>query len=225
VPDDRSLKARVPLSVPFEVGLKAYRELVTRRNGSSITRRAMGYFARDIKVTSETKDLVEENQAFCWNPSISGTKTEDGFIAAKNGPLMITKPIIYPSIEYKKSGSISRSRDYLYWIEMSELSVLQRLFSPFGEGKGEGQAGDGKMSPIGFAIAGSGMVAGVHATALKEIAEARLLGVWSRTLKKTRSFAAQHGIQGYQDYEDLLREPEVKVVILCLPSGTTQITG
>ena len=41
----------------------------------------MGYGARDIRVTQETKDVIEENQAFCWNPSISGTKTEDGFIA------------------------------------------------------------------------------------------------------------------------------------------------
>jgi len=75
------------------------------------------------------------------------------------------------------------------------------------------------MSPIGVAIAGSGMVAGVHTSALKEIPEVRLLGVWSRTPEKTGSFAAQHRIQGYQDYEELLKDPGVKVVILCLPSG------
>jgi Xaa-Pro dipeptidase len=64
----------------------------------------MGYGARDIRVTLGTKDIIEENQAFCWNPSISGTKTEDGFIATKKGPIMITKPVIYPRIEYKRNG-------------------------------------------------------------------------------------------------------------------------
>ena len=98
-------KPGVPLSVPFETGLKAYRELGYEKEWQLHHQGgAMGYTARDIKVTSETKDLVEENQAFCWNPSISGTKTEDGFIATKNGPLMITRPVIYPSIEYKKDG-------------------------------------------------------------------------------------------------------------------------
>ncbi len=64
----------------------------------------MGYYARDLRVTRETKDIVEENQAFCWNPSIGGTKTEDGFIATTNGPVMITRPIVYPGIEYRKQG-------------------------------------------------------------------------------------------------------------------------
>ena len=94
----------VPASVPFEAGLEAYRELgyadewkLHHQGG------AMGYYARDIKVTSETMDLVEENQAYCWNPSITGTKTEDGFIVTSAGPVMITRPVIFPVIEYKRN--------------------------------------------------------------------------------------------------------------------------
>lgn len=75
------------------------------------------------------------------------------------------------------------------------------------------------MKPLGFAIAGSGMVAGVHACALQEIPEANLLGVWSRTPAKTQQFAHQYHIHGYPDYEDLLRNPDIQVVVLCLPSG------
>ena len=98
-------KPGVSASVPFDVGLRAYKELgyedewqLHHQGG------AMGYYGRDIKVTQETRDVVEENQAWCWNPSITGTKTEDGFIATKNGPIMITGPVIYPRIEYKKNG-------------------------------------------------------------------------------------------------------------------------
>jgi hypothetical protein len=92
--------------VPFDVGLRAYKELgyenewqLHHQGG------AMGYYGRDIKVTRETRDVVQENHAWCWNPSITGTKTEDGFIATKDGPIMITGPVIYPKIQYKKNGA------------------------------------------------------------------------------------------------------------------------
>lgn len=75
------------------------------------------------------------------------------------------------------------------------------------------------MKTLGFAIAGSGMVAGVHATALQEIPEANLIGVWSHTPAKTQKFADQYQIHNYQSYEQLLRNPDIQVVILCLPSG------
>jgi UDP-N-acetyl-2-amino-2-deoxyglucuronate dehydrogenase len=75
------------------------------------------------------------------------------------------------------------------------------------------------MRPLGFAIAGSGMVAGVHATALQEMPEARLMGVWSHTPEKTRTFADQYRIRGYESYKDLAKDPDVQGVIICLPSG------
>jgi hypothetical protein len=57
----------------------------------------MGYYARDIKATAATSHIILENQALCWNPSISGTKTEDGFIATGTGPRYITSPVLFPA--------------------------------------------------------------------------------------------------------------------------------
>lgn len=94
-----------PAVVPFQAGLAAYAELgykdewLLHHQGG-----AMGYYARDIKVTPATTDIVRNNQAYCWNPSISGTKTEDGFIATPTGPLFITKPVIYPQLTYEING-------------------------------------------------------------------------------------------------------------------------
>ncbi len=95
----------VPLNHPFKTGLAAYGEFgypdewrLHHQGG------AMGYYARDIKVTGETEDTARENQAFCWNPSITGTKTEDGFIAAAAGPLLITAPVAYPAVNCAVDG-------------------------------------------------------------------------------------------------------------------------
>lgn len=65
---------------------------------------AMGYYARDIRVTPTCEEIVRRNQAFCWNPTISGTKSEDGFIVTDSGPVMITKPFVFPKIEVEING-------------------------------------------------------------------------------------------------------------------------
>ncbi len=76
------------------------------------------------------------------------------------------------------------------------------------------------MTPIGFAIVGcGGMIGGVHAAAVKDIHGARLVGGWSRSAEKGRRFAEQHQVQAYQSYDELLGDPEVQAVSVCLPSG------
>jgi predicted dehydrogenase len=75
------------------------------------------------------------------------------------------------------------------------------------------------MKPLGIAIAGSGMVAGVHASAIQEIQEAKLIGVWSYFAEEIQTFSDQYHTQGYQTYEALLKDPAIQAVIVCLPSG------
>lgn len=75
------------------------------------------------------------------------------------------------------------------------------------------------MPPVGIAMAGSGMIAGTHLAALKEIPQARIVGAWSRSPENTRRLAQQHQIRGYASYDELLADPGVHAVIICLPSG------
>jgi Xaa-Pro aminopeptidase len=47
---------------------------------------ATGYTGRDYRATPETTETVQPFQAFAWNPSIAGTKSEDTILATPDGP-------------------------------------------------------------------------------------------------------------------------------------------
>jgi Xaa-Pro aminopeptidase len=49
-----------------------------------------GYAGRDYRATPETDALVQPHQAFAWNPTIAGTKSEDTLIATADGPAILT---------------------------------------------------------------------------------------------------------------------------------------
>jgi Xaa-Pro aminopeptidase len=86
-------------------GIEAYREKgypdewQLHHQGGSI-----GYVPRDYRVSFNTPDLIQEHQGFAWNPSLTGTKSEDTILAAKKGPEMITHPILYPTISLTVAG-------------------------------------------------------------------------------------------------------------------------
>jgi Xaa-Pro dipeptidase len=65
---------------------------------------ATGYLGRDYRVNFRTPDIVQENQAFCWNPSIAGTKSEDTMLATSKGPVLLSKPVQYPTVDMEVEG-------------------------------------------------------------------------------------------------------------------------
>jgi hypothetical protein len=52
----------------------------------------------------DSEEQVLENQCFCWNPSISGTKSEDAIITQKRGHLFITRPMVFPTVKIELEG-------------------------------------------------------------------------------------------------------------------------
>jgi Xaa-Pro aminopeptidase len=66
---------------------------------------SIGYTGRDYRTHFNTPDIIQENQAFTWNPSLTGTKSEDTILATSKGPEMITHPIIYPTLNMKVAGT------------------------------------------------------------------------------------------------------------------------
>jgi Xaa-Pro dipeptidase len=86
-------------------GIEAYREKgypeewKLHHQGGSI-----GYTGRDYRTTFETPDVIRENQAFTWNPSITGTKSEDTILATREGLAMITRPILFPTLSLQVDG-------------------------------------------------------------------------------------------------------------------------
>ena len=78
----------------------------------------------------------------------------------------------------------------------------------------------GKHPPLGFALVGTGMIAGYHAQAIAQTPGARLVGVVSRSPEKGRAFAAQHNIPVITaTVEEMVARSDVQVINITTPSG------
>ncbi|OGP78496.1 MAG: peptidase M24 [Deltaproteobacteria bacterium RBG_16_49_23] len=98
-------KPGIPAKDILQKGINAYHqkgypeEWKLHHQGGSI-----GYTGRDYRTNLKTLDPVQENQAFTWNPSLTGTKSEDTILATSRGPEMITHPILYPTLSLSIEG-------------------------------------------------------------------------------------------------------------------------
>ncbi len=65
---------------------------------------AAGYRTRDWVAHPQSADTVHEDQAFAWNPSITGTKVEETIIVTENGIETITTSPDFPAISTTIGG-------------------------------------------------------------------------------------------------------------------------
>jgi predicted dehydrogenase len=68
-----------------------------------------------------------------------------------------------------------------------------------------------------IAIAGCGKVAHLHAKAIQNIPNARLVGVWSRTPGTAKEFAATYKTSSFSDISGMVREKNIDLVLICTP--------
>lgn len=98
-----------PASEAFLAGLKAYtekgypEEYQLHHQGGAI-----GYIGRDYKATAQCTEIIRENQAFTWNPSITGMKSEDTMLATNKGPIVLSEPVLFPVVTMEKDGYVFR---------------------------------------------------------------------------------------------------------------------
>jgi len=64
-----------------------------------------GYAGREFRATPESKETVLANQAFAWNPSIAGTKSEDTIIATDGGPEILSLSGGFPTLNIEAPGA------------------------------------------------------------------------------------------------------------------------
>jgi 1,5-anhydro-D-fructose reductase (1,5-anhydro-D-mannitol-forming) len=75
------------------------------------------------------------------------------------------------------------------------------------------------MEPVGWGMVGVGGVAGLVGPVFATTDDARLVGVTSRDPAKTQGFAtAQGAARTYDQFEDLLDDPQIEVVYLGTPN-------
>lgn len=64
----------------------------------------IGYAGRDYRVDFSTSDTVKAHQGLCWNPSITGTKSEDTYITCAGKRIAVTRPVLFDSVTLNVDG-------------------------------------------------------------------------------------------------------------------------
>ena len=76
------------------------------------------------------------------------------------------------------------------------------------------------MKPCGIAVLGCGNVGKFHIRSIRELDEARLVGISGRTAERAQEVAREDGCIATADYRELLKNPEVEIVAITTPSGS-----
>jgi Xaa-Pro aminopeptidase len=72
-----------------------------------------GYAGREFRAMPGEKRSVQRNQAFAWNPSIAGTKSEDTILVRDEGIEFLSVSSEWPMIDVEHDGNIVRREDIL----------------------------------------------------------------------------------------------------------------
>jgi antitoxin VapB len=98
----------------FQAGLRAYTDAGIpeewRRHHQG---GATGYAAREYRATAHTTAIVQPLQAFAWNPTLPGAKSEDTILATDTGPEILTLTPDLPTLTVEYPGGTLERPDIL----------------------------------------------------------------------------------------------------------------
>jgi len=75
------------------------------------------------------------------------------------------------------------------------------------------------MKKLGFGIIGLGMIAKVHASAIKEIEGCQLVAGFDAIEDSAKAFGKAHNCRTYTDIDAFLADPDLDIVTIATPSG------
>jgi UDP-N-acetyl-2-amino-2-deoxyglucuronate dehydrogenase len=73
------------------------------------------------------------------------------------------------------------------------------------------------MKRIKTGLIGPGKAAHIHAAALRDLPESEFVAVCGTNLERSKKFADQYGVAGYNDLPKMLKESGVQAVCICTP--------
>ena len=73
----------------------------------------IGYAPREVKATPDLPFPLKRHMALAWNPSITGTKSEDTILIDDDGFQFLTRTIRWPTLRIKVKGVEVRRPDIL----------------------------------------------------------------------------------------------------------------
>jgi UDP-N-acetyl-2-amino-2-deoxyglucuronate dehydrogenase len=81
------------------------------------------------------------------------------------------------------------------------------------------------VSPIRFAIIGSGGIAAMHAQAISTTPGAKLVAVWGQMPEQGLAFAREHGAEFVPDIDGLAAREDIDAATIATPSGTHEMAA
>ncbi len=72
---------------------------------------------------------------------------------------------------------------------------------------------------FGFGLIGAGAISTMHATVIRDLPDARLVGVTALPYEAAWAFAEERGARAYRSIDEMLEDPEIDVVAIGTPSG------
>lgn len=104
-------------------------------------------------------------------------------------------------------------------IQEPSKNAVKTAYPRWNDEKGGIKVPNETKSYLNFGIVGCGMIADIHAQALKSLAGVHLVGVADVSFAHAKSFAEKHGVFAYETYEKMLSDKTIDAICICTPSG------